>query len=132
MSGHVFVVGADLTRLSCDDVLVPTDRSLRVTRSWRSLLPIFNTASLVGFGSVIASLSAFALIRDSVIGIGGDNPLISLAISVNLLAGMTGSASGGMSIALTTLGTSAGWRSAPMRSAPSIWRRPRPQASRPT
>ncbi len=72
--------------------------------SHASLLPIFNTASLVGFGSVIASLSAFALIRDSVIGIGGDNPLISLAISVNLLAGMTGSASGGMSIALTTLG----------------------------
>ena len=69
-----------------------------------SLLPIFNTASLVGFGAVIASLSAFTLIRDSVIGIGGDNPLISLAISVNLLAGMTGSASGGMSIALTTLG----------------------------
>jgi H+/gluconate symporter-like permease len=70
-----------------------------------SLMPIFNTASLVGFGSVIASLSAFALIRDSVIGIGGDNPLIALAISVNLLAGMTGSASGGMSIALTTLGS---------------------------
>ena len=69
-----------------------------------SLLPIFNTASLVGFGSVIASLSAFELIRDSLIGIGGDNPLISLAISVNLLAGMTGSASGGMSIALTSLG----------------------------
>jgi hypothetical protein len=39
VSGHVFVVGADLTRLSCDDVLVPTDRSLRVARSWRSLLP---------------------------------------------------------------------------------------------
>jgi hypothetical protein len=35
---------------------------------------------------------------------GGDNPLISLAIAVNLLAGMTGSASGGMSIALATLG----------------------------
>jgi H+/gluconate symporter-like permease len=69
-----------------------------------SLLPIFNTASLVGFGAVIASLSAFELIRDSVIDIGGDNPLISLAVSVNLLAGMTGSASGGMSIALSTLG----------------------------
>ncbi|TYP82913.1 SIR2 family NAD-dependent protein deacylase [Blastococcus xanthinilyticus] len=39
MGGHVFVVGADLTRLSCDDVLVPTDRSLRVARSWRALLP---------------------------------------------------------------------------------------------
>ncbi|HRY22721.1 MAG TPA: GntP family permease [Geminicoccaceae bacterium] len=69
-----------------------------------SLLPIFNTASLVGFGAVIASLSAFALIRDNVVDIGGDNPLISLAIGVNLLAGMTGSASGGMSIALQTLG----------------------------
>jgi hypothetical protein len=37
--GHVFVVGADLTRLSCDDVLVPTDRTLRVAPSWRRLLP---------------------------------------------------------------------------------------------
>jgi SIR2-like domain len=37
--GHVFVVGADLTRLSCDDVLVPTDRTLRVAQSWRRLLP---------------------------------------------------------------------------------------------
>jgi H+/gluconate symporter-like permease len=69
-----------------------------------SLLPIFNTASLVGFGAVIASLSAFALIRDGVLSVGGDNPLISLAIATNVLAGMTGSASGGMSIALSTLG----------------------------
>ncbi len=69
-----------------------------------SLLPIFNTASLVGFGAVIASLSGFALIRDWVVTAGGDNPLISLAIGTSLLAGMTGSASGGMSIALATLG----------------------------
>jgi SIR2-like protein len=39
VSGHVFVVGADLTRLSCDDVLVPTDRSLRVAGTWGALLP---------------------------------------------------------------------------------------------
>jgi SIR2-like domain len=39
MSGHVFVVGADLTRVVCDDVLVPTDRSLRVAPGWRDLLP---------------------------------------------------------------------------------------------
>lgn len=69
-----------------------------------SLLPIFNTASLVGFGSVIASLTAFDMISAWVTIAGGDNPLISLAIAVNLLAGMTGSASGGMSIALATLG----------------------------
>ncbi|MCP1677125.1 H+/gluconate symporter-like permease [Natronocella acetinitrilica] len=69
-----------------------------------SVLPIFNTASLVGFGSVVASLAAFDTISGWVTGMGGDNPLISLAIAVNLLAGMTGSASGGMSIALSTLG----------------------------
>jgi H+/gluconate symporter-like permease len=69
-----------------------------------ALLPIFNTASLVGFGAVIAALSGFGLIRDWVVGVGGDNPLISLAIGTSLLAGMTGSASGGMSIALATLG----------------------------
>ena len=71
-----------------------------------SLLPIFNTASLVGFGSVIASLAAFDAISSWVTSLGGDNPLISLAIAVNVLAGMTGSASGGMSIALATLGDS--------------------------
>jgi len=69
-----------------------------------SLMPIFNTASLVGFGAVIASLAGFALIRDWVVTVGGDNPLISLAVGTSLLAGMTGSASGGMSIALGTLG----------------------------
>ena len=69
-----------------------------------SVLPIFNTASLVGFGAVIAALPAFELVRDAVLGLGGDNPLISLAVAVNVLAGMTGSASGGMSIALDNLG----------------------------
>ncbi|MFN3984964.1 MAG: GntP family permease [Rhodocyclaceae bacterium] len=69
-----------------------------------SVLPIFNTASLVGFGAVIAALPAFELIKGFVESIGGGNPLVSLALSVNVLAGVTGSASGGMSIALQTLG----------------------------
>jgi H+/gluconate symporter-like permease len=69
-----------------------------------SVLPIFNTASLVGFGAVVASLAAFDVIRSGIMGIGVGNPLISLALSVNVLAGITGSASGGMSIALSTLG----------------------------
>ncbi len=43
-------------------------------------------------------------LSEAVLGLGGDNPLISLAVAVNVLAGMTGSASGGMSIALDTLG----------------------------
>lgn len=66
--------------------------------------PTFNTASLVGFGAVIASLPAFLLVKDAVLGIAPENPLISLAVAVNILAGITGSASGGMSIALQTLG----------------------------
>ena len=69
-----------------------------------SVLPIFNTASLVGFGAVIAALPAFELIKGFVDSLGGGNPLVSLALSVNVLAGVTGSASGGMSIALETLG----------------------------
>lgn len=68
-----------------------------------SLLPIFNTASEVGYGNVIASLAAFAIVRDAVLGV-SDNPLISEAVAVNVLAGITGSSSGGMSIALSTLG----------------------------
>ena len=69
-----------------------------------SVMPVFNTASLVGFGAVIAALPAFGSIKDFVEGLGGGDPLVSLALSVNLLAGITGSASGGMSIALQTLG----------------------------
>ncbi len=69
-----------------------------------SVLPIFNTASLVGFGAVIAGLPAFDLIKSFIDQIGAGNPLVSLAISVNVFAGVTGSASGGMSIALQTLG----------------------------
>ena len=69
-----------------------------------AVLPIVNTASLVGFGTVIASLSGFLDIRDAILGVFPENPLVSLAIAVNALAGITGSASGGMSIALKTLG----------------------------
>lgn len=70
-----------------------------------SLLPIFNTASEVGYGSVIAALAAFAVIRDAVIGFSPGNPLISEAIAINIMAGITGSASGGLSIALNMIGT---------------------------
>jgi len=69
-----------------------------------SLLPVFNTASEVGYGAVIASLPAFMVVRDAVLGI-SSNPLLSSAVATNVLAGITGSASGGMSIALETLGS---------------------------
>ena len=68
-----------------------------------SLLPAFNTACEVGYGAVIAALPAFAIIRDAVLGI-SSNPAVSAAVATNVLAGVTGSSSGGMSIALDTLG----------------------------
>lgn len=69
-----------------------------------SLLPIFNTSSEVGYGAVIASLASFTLLKEAVMNISPSNPLISEAVAINALAGITGSASGGMSIGLEVLG----------------------------
>lgn len=66
-----------------------------------SLLASLNTASEYGFGGVIALLPGFILISDALRAI--PNPLINEAISVTVLAGITGSASGGMSIALAAM-----------------------------
>jgi H+/gluconate symporter-like permease len=68
-----------------------------------SVLPAFSVASLVGFGAVVAMLPAFGMVRDWVLSIGG-GPLVSLAVATNVLAALTGSASGGMTIALDALG----------------------------
>ncbi len=66
-----------------------------------SLLAIMNTASEVGYGNVIASLPGFKDIAHALLSIHiGGSPLVSEAVTVNVLAGITGSASGGMSIAL--------------------------------
>ena len=72
--------------------------------TYDSMLPIFNTASEVGYGAVIASLAGFLIIRDSILNLTPGNPLISEAVAMTTLAGITGSSSGGLSIALSTLG----------------------------
>lgn len=63
-----------------------------------ALLASMNTASEYGFGAVIAALPGFKLVADALHSI--PNPLINEAVTVTALAGITGSASGGMSIAL--------------------------------
>ena len=68
-----------------------------------SLLPMANTASEVGYGAVIATLAAFAVVRESLRSLTAD-PVISLWVVVTVLAAMTGSASGGMSLALGAMG----------------------------
>jgi H+/gluconate symporter-like permease len=64
-----------------------------------SVLPVLSVGSLVGFGAVVADVPAFAIVRDWVLSIGG-GPLVSLAVATNLLSAITGSASGGLTIAL--------------------------------
>jgi H+/gluconate symporter-like permease len=69
-----------------------------------SVLPIVTVGSLVGFGAVVASLPGFTVVREAVLSIEG-GPLVSLAVATNVLAALTGSASGGMAIALDALGS---------------------------
>lgn len=66
-----------------------------------ALLASMNTASEYGFGAVIAALPGFIVIREALRAI--PNPLVNEAITVTALAGITGSASGGMSIALAAM-----------------------------
>jgi H+/gluconate symporter-like permease len=67
------------------------------------VLPVLSVASLVGFGAVVAAMPAFQIVSDWVLGIGG-GPLVSLAAATNILSALTGSASGGLTIALDALG----------------------------
>ncbi len=66
-----------------------------------ALLASMNTASEYGFGAVIAALPGFLVVADALSAI--PDPLINEAVSVTALAGITGSASGGMSIALAAM-----------------------------
>ena len=63
------------------------------------VLPDLERGESVGFGSVVAAMPAFAAVHDWVLAIGG-GPLVSLAVATNVLSALTGSASGGMTIAL--------------------------------
>ncbi|MDQ3287444.1 MAG: GntP family permease [Pseudomonadota bacterium] len=66
-----------------------------------ALLAAMNTASEYGFGAVIAALPGFLVVANALGAI--PNPLINEAVTVTALAGITGSASGGMSIALAAM-----------------------------
>ncbi|MDM5189240.1 GntP family permease [Bacillus sp. DX4.1] len=67
-----------------------------------SLLATMNTAAEYGFGGVIAALPGFAAVQHSLTGM-FTNPLVSGAVMTNILCGITGSGSGGMSITLSLM-----------------------------
>jgi len=66
-----------------------------------ALLASTNTASEYGFGAIIAALPGFLVVSDALKAI--PNPLVNEAVTVTALAGITGSASGGLSIALAAM-----------------------------
>lgn len=68
-----------------------------------SVMAILNTSAAVGFGAVIAVVPAFDHITTWLLNV-SSNPLVAEALSVQIMSVITGSASGGMGIALTTLG----------------------------
>ena len=94
---------AILTVLAVSHRRLPALRATMDAGANAAVLPALSVASLVGFGAVVAAMPAFAVVRDAVLGIGG-GPLVSLAVATNLLAALTGSASGGLTIALDALG----------------------------
>jgi H+/gluconate symporter-like permease len=67
-----------------------------------SVVAICNTCAVVGFGSVVANTQGFKQVVDAVTHMPGP-PLLGLGIAVTLIAGVTGSASGGLGIALPIL-----------------------------
>ena len=96
VSGILLAIALGFTRLSSGGLIKALNAG-----TIGSLLAIMNTASEVGYGNVIASLSGFKHISAALMSIKvGGSPLVSEAVTVNVLAGVTGSASGGMSIAL--------------------------------
>lgn len=65
-------------------------------------LMIFSTCAVVGFGSVVKIVPAFELIVNNMLSLGG-SPLIGAAVGTTVIAGITGSASGGLGIAAPIL-----------------------------
>jgi H+/gluconate symporter-like permease len=94
---------ANLTVILINFRRLPSLRETLDAGANSAALPMLMIASLVGFGAVVAAVPAFALVRDAVFSVQG-GPLVSLALSMNVLAGLTGTASGGMAIVLNAFG----------------------------
>ncbi|HYN38468.1 MAG TPA: hypothetical protein VES39_04360 [Rhodospirillales bacterium] len=96
LAGILALIAVNLRRL-------PALRATLDAGANAAVLPALNTASMVGFGAVIAALPAFALVSAAFLSLDG-GPLVSLAVATNVIAGITGSASGGLMITLQALG----------------------------
>ncbi|HPE16109.1 MAG TPA: GntP family permease [Oscillospiraceae bacterium] len=87
-----------------------------------SMPAIINTSAVVGFGTVVKAVPGFQTLTGLVMNLGG-NPLVAEAVAVNVLCGATGSASGGISIALSVLGDKFMEMSASTGISPAVFHR---------
>src|SRR5262249_7459073 len=99
----VALAAANLTVLIVNLRRMPSPRESIDAGANSAALPMLMIARLVGFGAVVAALPAFTLVRDAVFSIPG-GPLVSVTVAMNVLAGLTGTASGGMAIVLGAFG----------------------------
>jgi H+/gluconate symporter-like permease len=67
-----------------------------------TVIPIVNTCADVGYGMAIAATAGFTVVTGWLLTL-PMHPIISLSIATNIMAAITGSASGGLGIVLETL-----------------------------
>jgi H+/gluconate symporter-like permease len=100
---------------TCVALLLGTVTALALLRRWSlgafgmlsrgaesCVLPLMNTAAVIGFGGVVKGTPAFGFFAEMMVG-SGIHPLLSAALSINIVAGVVGSASGGLGIFFETL-----------------------------
>ena len=98
----IAIVLSDIFILLTNFKKIKNIKSALDTGVTNSFKPLLNSSAIVGYGSVIKSLAIFSVIQSFIFGI-SSNPIISEALSVNLICGLTASASGGLEISLNAL-----------------------------
>ncbi|MDE5977053.1 MAG: GntP family permease [Turicibacter sp.] len=87
-----------------------------------SFVPLLNSSAIVGYGSIIKTLPIFIGIQALILNL-SSNPIITESLSVNIICGLTASASGGLGITLDALAPTFLQLSEPLGITPEILHR---------
>jgi len=97
------LVAATLVLILTNRARLPALRQSLDAGANAAVLPVFNTASLAGFGAVVAALPVFASVSDALLAVPG-GPLVSLSVAASTMGIITGSASAALTITLDAFG----------------------------
>jgi H+/gluconate symporter-like permease len=70
-----------------------------------SIMPLINTAAVIGFGGVVVQTAGFGAFSQGLLNLDMP-PLLSMFLSVSTLSAITGSASGGLQIFMSSMADS--------------------------